>query len=288
MIVYTLDETDILEIFEAFGNLGIEPSADKSKIKSAWKKKVSDFHPDKAKNEDENKLFHHKFIELGKARDLCLEATEIDDLITQLKSAKEDFSKPEQEKKEIVEDNYLQEEWMRFVKDENSYFNIINSSILSISSVLKLILFSFLFAIGTITLFAIIISGLLNIFTSHLKISIIGWIFGITLSIIIAFQIQDNFKKLEDNTLETLSKTGFPLATFFIIWGSINLISVLLLLYQKDVSFLLFVSSNFLLMFLYNSLNQKMYLIQEGLTKLRNRFSSEEIVIRAKNRFKAS
>ncbi|MDX1960353.1 MAG: J domain-containing protein [Leptospiraceae bacterium] len=285
MIQYALNEIEILEILSAFASIELEPTSDKDKIKSAWKKKVSNFHPDKAKTENEKSTYHTRFIEIGKARDVCLEATEISDLLIQLKTIKTEFI-PEKIPERFFSKDELEEEWKEFVKDENSYFNLLDSSILSLRALAKLILYSIFFFIGFSIFFGIIIAGLLNLFTNHVDISIVGWMLGITILIIIYFQIQEYFIVLGKETLTTLSKTGFPLKFFFILWFLGNLISVLSIIYDKDLGLFLFLAVNLLFFLLYNNLFESLSKIEEELKRIREKFDSDQISLKAKNRFK--
>lgn len=253
------------EIQKAFANLEIPIIADKNLIKSAWKRKVVNFHPDKAKNETERKKFHELFLKYTYYRDLCLDYAEnIDEYNSFAKANTVAY-----EETEPTINNQTELEWQAFVRDKNAYFNFIDASLSSIESFLRLLIFSIVFAVGASLLLLLGIIALLGMFTSHIELPFTAWIGGFIFFVWLFLFLKDYNKKIERYTLDSLSKTGYPYRSFLVIWGFINFIFLILFwIYGKNILYAQ-VFGNLGFWFVFHNLNSKLYEIEEALEKIR-------------------
>ncbi|MCB1178254.1 MAG: hypothetical protein KDK36_11785, partial [Leptospiraceae bacterium] len=212
-----------------------------------------------------------------KCRDRCLEACEVEGIESQIKlhqTILEDYLDIEEEineYKSTPDYSTVEEEWQEFVKDQNTYFNLLDASLTSFWSFLRLTLFSILFTSGVIALTLLVITALLGMFTSHVSLPITVWIAGIVFFIWLFMTLQDFTKDAEKYTLITLSKTGYPFRAFLSIWFGKNLIVILVsLFWEKEIVYFL-VFSNLGFWLLYHNLHPKLFEIEEALDLLRKK-----------------
>jgi hypothetical protein len=279
MIQYQFSRSELEELVGAFQALGMDPHFRQAEIQTNWKKNVVQFHPDKAKNPQEKELFHEKFIFLTKCRDVCLEACEVENVENQIAKFQKDktyFHDWEEDGAEIhstvdEETRKREDEWEEFVKDQNTYFNLLDASFTSFGSFLRLTAFSILFTVGAIALSLLVITALLGMFTSLVSFPITVWIGGIVFFIWLFMTLQDFTREAEKYTLITLSKTGYPFRAFLSIWFGKNLFVILIsLFWEKEIVYFL-IFSNFGFWLLYHNLHPKLIEIEEALEFLRKK-----------------
>lgn len=254
------------EIQNAFAKLEIPIIPNQSLIKSAWKRKIIHFHPDKAQTDTERKKFHELFLQYTYYRDVCLRYAEDYEYI---KEDANDVNVVHEEKEETILNPQTELEWQAFVKDQNAYFNFVDASLSSIESFLRLALFSVVFAVGVSILLLLGIIALLGMFTSHIELPFTAWIGGFIFFVWLFLFLKDYNKKIERYTLDSLSKTGYPYRSFLVLWGFINFIFLILFwIYGKNILYAQ-VFGNLGFWFVFHNLNAKLYEIEEALEKIR-------------------
>ncbi|MCB1141594.1 MAG: hypothetical protein H7A24_18120 [Leptospiraceae bacterium] len=253
----------------AFLTLGLEPIFDREVILKAWRKKASQCHPDRAKSDPEKDSFHKKFIKLGLARDTCLEyldqsREEDPGYSYETESVYEEYSE------DRTRSENLEDEWREFVVNKNILASFQEALLGSIFPLFKIFVFSIVYASGTILLGLIVITGLLDIFTSHFTIPLIGWISGITFLLILSLAMNSYKMTLGNYLKHRLSGSGYPFRFFLLVWFIQNSIYPILYYSLGRWTLYLFLFGNIGVYILFNHIKEDLLNIEEGLDQLRN------------------
>lgn len=266
----TLYTTKVIEVKEAYKNLGIPMIPDSVLIRSAWKQKILTCHPDKARSTEEKERFHKEFIRYTQYRDICLDTLDLVEKKKDLDDTDvyEVFTSEEEELKRKNRKTG-EEEWQEFVKDQNAFFNLREASMTSLDSFFRLVIFSIFFALGSSILLLLSITAMLGLFTTHLSFPITVWVGGFVFFVWVFLSLQDYNAYVERYTLNSLSKTGYPFRAFLLLWGIINLfIGGLYFVWGKETLYAL-ILGNLGFWYLFHNISNRLIEIQEALEKLR-------------------
>jgi len=229
------------EIEEAFNTLGISFTLDSTKINSAWKSKAILCHPDKANSELEKKLFHNNFINLIKARDICLSIISTNYYEEETIEEERDFKN---------EDNIFsksqsnENEWESFVSNETRYFSSKEYLRELISSFINISFHSIIVSI-LITISGLeIIFILLGIFSRAPALPSIVW-FSIPSSLLfLLFYLYKYLSYLDLFILKRLTQTGYPFKYYISLWIIENLFFIILFFLDLKEAIYIFLIGN--------------------------------------------
>ncbi|MDI6740161.1 MAG: J domain-containing protein [Candidatus Edwardsbacteria bacterium] len=284
-IQLTLYEKQIL--LHCFDVLAIPPTLNRNNILWAFREKAKILHPDSTTDPKQKEILHNEFINLIDARDICLEASMIYNLLQQLSSPGQSSVREAPAQTIHTEETHKQrheEEWAQFVNDKNAYFKIIDASYNFVSSFLSLIGFSiaFSFSLSIGIIFAGIVIGICS--TAVVGLPVIGWIIGILIFGGAIGKIIEVYEKTKSYILKTLPSTGYPLSAFVYGWIGIT-IFILIVAGFNNYLLLLLIPVSIGHSILWFGVSNDLRRIEEGLDKIRSAISTELIVVGASQRF---
>lgn len=252
------------EIEKSFLLLGIPILPDKQKIYSAWKKKASQFHPDRADSPEKKEYFHSKFIELIQARDTCIDA-----INTSLLSDFE-FIKTKKSTSQETGSNIEKEEWENFIHDSELYFSKSQFVLNIIENFFKIffssLLMSILFAISGLGI-GILVLGILSR-APELPTSF--WILTPILLLFIIFYLYLYLQFLDKFTLKLLIQIGYPFKYYILVWIFENTVLIIMIYYKIEFSLYLFILINLGFLIQYQRIYFKILKVEEILLNKTN------------------
>ncbi len=233
-----------LEIENAYRQLDLPFTLDSSKINFAWKSKAILCHPDRAKSQEEKLKYHIHFINLMKARDICLFVVS--------NSYQEKFAETNlydefesTEESECKNEDTIEREWETFVANETKYFSSKEYLRELFNTFFKLSLHSLGVSILT-TLSALeIIFLLLGFFSMAPSLPTLVW-FSIPASLIfLIFYLYKYLLYLDIFILKRLTQTGYPFKYYITLWVIENIIFIGLFIFKIQGALYIFLMGNF-------------------------------------------
>lgn len=251
------------EIENAFKILEIPLIPDKYKIILAWKKKALKYHPDKTIQNELKIEYHNKFIELLKARDICLEVADQclkDSYNNNYKDYQEGNEKPK-------EDNNEEAEWEAFIRDSKEYFSKIEFIWNALTSFFKIFFHSISLSLLTVVCGLLIGFIFLGILSKAPDFPLFLWILIPISLIFLLFNLYRYLHFLDLFTLKLLIKIGYPLKFFIFIWIIENFLFFLLLYIEYEYSVYIFLIGNLGFLIQYQRIQIKIQKVEEILIK---------------------
>lgn len=246
------------EIENSFLILGLPVIPDKQKIYTAWKKKASQFHPDKADTPRKKDLFHIKFIELIQARDTCINAINsslIDDFVASESSSDINQDEPKVSK--------VKNEWEEFINNSELYFSKSQFIYNLIKNFIKIffssLLLSILFAISGMGL-GILILGILS---RAPNLPVLFWILTPISLLFIIFYLYIYLQYLDTFTLKLLIQIGYPFKYYILVWIFENVILITLIYCKIEYSLYIFLLINLGFLIQYQRIYNKILKVEE-------------------------
>lgn len=244
-------------IEKSFSILGIPIIPDKQKIYSAWKKKASQYHPDRADTIQNKEYFHNKFIELNQARDICIEAINSSLLYNSHTTEFNETLEPE-----IVTQG-KKDEWEDFINNTEAYFSKFEFFLNITKSFIKIffssLLMSFLSAISGLGI-GILILGLLS---RAPGLPTFFWILLPIFLIFILFYLYLYLQYLDTFTLKLLIQIGYPFKYYILVWVFENIVLVIMLYLNIEYSIYLFILINLGFLIQYQRIYYKILKVEE-------------------------
>ena len=258
------------EINKAFLLLDIPYTLDKNIINKAWKSKAIMYHPDKAISDIKKEEFHNKFIELIKARDICLSLINIS-----LKESEDwediddNYSEKDYPKKD-QEDIEAEREWDFFVADEKKYFSSAEFIYEATLCFLKISFHSICLSLLSTFIGLEVLLLCLGILSMAPDLPRFIWIFTPVSLIFLIFYEYRYLVFLDLFILKNLIHTGYPIKFYVLLWVIENFFFIILLTFQIYGAIYIFLIGNLGFLIQFQRIKYKIHKIEEILQKQSN------------------
>lgn len=257
------------DILRAFSLLEISYTLDKNIINKAWKSKALQYHPDKAETEIKKQEFHNKFIELIRARDICLSVINYS-----IKDSEKwedlDIHNSDSEKVYYDQDNENSEaekEWEFFVADEKKYFSSVEFLYEATLSFLKISFHSILLSILSTIIGLEIILISLGILSLAPDLPRFVWIITPISLIFLIFYEFRYLQFLDIFILKNLIHTGYPIKFYVLLWIIENIFFIFLMSIQVYGAVYIFLMGNLGFLIQFQRIKNKIQKIEEILER---------------------
>jgi hypothetical protein len=251
-----------IEIENAYRQLDLPFTLDSSKINYAWKSKAILCHPDRAKTQEEKQKYHTYFINLMKARDICLSVIS-NSYKENLKKTNPSDELESVQESELKNEDTIEREWETFVANETKYFSSKEYLRELFYTFFKLSLHSLIVSILTTLTALEIIFLLLGFFSMAPSLPTLVW-FSIPASLIfLIFYLYKYLLYLDIFILKRLTQTGYPFKYYITLWIIENIIFISFFIFNIQGALYIFLMGNFGFWIQFQRIKNKIQSIEE-------------------------